>query len=48
VDGAVLADKPVHHLSRRSSSFWAKDALASFRISLARRSSLARIRRTRL
>ena len=36
----MLIDEPVHHFSRRSSSAWAKNALASFKISLARRSSL--------
>ena len=40
VDTAVHIDEPVHHFSRRSSSAWSKNALASFRISLARRSSL--------
>ena len=37
---AVLVDEVPQDLSRRSSSAWAKNALASFRISLARRSSL--------
>ena len=35
----VFVDERPHGLSRRSSSAWAKNALASFRISLARRSS---------
>ncbi len=35
-----LIDKRPHDLSRRSSSAWAKNALASFSISLARRNSL--------
>lgn len=39
VDLAVLADEGTHHFSRRSSSAWAKNALASFRISLALRGS---------
>ena len=37
---AMLVDEVLQDLSRRSSSAWAKNALASFRISLARRSSL--------
>jgi hypothetical protein len=37
---AMLVDEIPQDLSRRSSSAWAKNALASFRISLARRSSL--------
>ena len=37
---AVLVDEVPQDLSRRSNSAWAKNALASFRISLARRSSL--------
>jgi hypothetical protein len=36
---AVLIDEGFGHFSRRSSSAWAKNALAGFRISLARRSS---------
>ena len=36
---AVLVDEGLQDLMRRSSSAWAKNALASFRISLARRSS---------
>ena len=38
---AMLVDEVLQDLSRRSSSAWAKNALASFSISLARRSSLA-------
>ena len=37
---AMLVDKSLQDLNRRSSSAWAKNALASFRISLARRRSL--------
>ena len=37
---AVLIDELLQDLSGRSSSAWAKNALASFIISLARRSSL--------
>lgn len=37
---AMLVDEVLQDLSRRSSSAWAKNALASFSISLARRSSL--------
>lgn len=37
---AVLVDEVLQNLSRRSSSAWAKSALTSFRISLARRRSL--------
>lgn len=37
---AVAVNEIDHDLSRRSSSGWAKNALASLRISLARRSSL--------
>ena len=37
---AVLVDELPQSLNRRSSSAWAKNALATFRISLARRSSL--------
>ena len=37
---AMLVDEVLQDLSRRSSSAWAKNALASFNISLARRSSL--------
>ena len=37
---AVLINKRPQDLMRRSSSAWAKNALASFKISLARRSSL--------
>ena len=37
---AVLINKGSQDLMRRSSSAWAKNALASFKISLARRSSL--------
>jgi hypothetical protein len=37
---AMLVDEFDQDLSLRSSSAWAKKALASFRISLARRSSL--------
>ncbi len=40
VGAAVFVDKLPQDLSRRSSSAWAKNALASLRISLARRSSL--------
>ena len=36
----MLVDKVPQNLSRRSSSAWAKNALASFSISLARRNSL--------
>src|SRR5215470_12097898 len=39
IDVAVRVDKPHHHFARRSSSAWAKNAAAFFRISLARRSS---------
>ena len=35
----MLVDEGLHDLKRRSSSAWAKNALASFRISLALRSS---------
>jgi hypothetical protein len=37
---AMLIDEGLQDFRRRSSSAWAKNALASFRISLARRSSL--------
>jgi len=37
---AVLVNEASQDFSRRSSSAWAKKALASFSISLARRSSL--------
>ncbi|MEC5211755.1 hypothetical protein RCH06_000285 [Polaromonas sp. CG_9.5] len=37
---AVVVDEGPHDFSRRPGSAWAKKALASFRISLARRSSL--------
>src|SRR5258708_39155356 len=37
---ALLIDEGLQDLRRRSSSAWAKNALASFRMSLARRSSL--------
>src|SRR5690606_3471677 len=37
---SVTVDEPIGYFKRRSSSAWAKNALASFRISLARRSSL--------
>ena len=36
----MFVDETLQNFSRRSSSAWAKNALASFRISLARRSSL--------
>lgn len=36
---AMPVHEGIHHLSRRSSFVWAKNALASLRISLARRSS---------
>jgi hypothetical protein len=39
-DGAVAVDEHVRHLSRLSSSALAENALASFRILLARRNSL--------
>jgi hypothetical protein len=37
---SVLVDKRANYFNRRSSSAWAKNALASLRISLARRNSL--------
>ena len=37
---AMLIDGPLQDLKRRSSSAWAKKAVARFRISLAQRSSL--------
>ena len=37
---AMLVDEVLQDLSRRSSSAWAKNALASFNISLAQRNSL--------
>ena len=37
---AMLVDEVLQDLSRRSSSAWAKNALASFNISLALRNSL--------
>jgi len=40
VGAAMLVNEVPQDLSRRSSSAWAKNALASFRISLARRNSL--------
>jgi hypothetical protein len=38
-DALEMATHEHHDFKRRSSSAWAKNALASFRISLARRSS---------
>lgn len=46
MDTAMLVHEPVHHFSRRSSSSWAKNPLATFRVWLARCSSFTSRSRT--